>query len=164
MGSGVFGFLGTYIEEEGFSAGSGFRLVWLLEQLTGPLPNAGVVYAGLAALVLASLALAVGFRADRSDRAAIVTLNWLLIAFLALSTPHYPWYFLVLAPFLALAPTATGWTLTTVSVVLYYMHEGAMTPGYETRFATFTLATLAALSYDLWSGCIRNSRSVGETS
>jgi alpha-1,6-mannosyltransferase len=152
VGSGVFGFLGTYIEEEGFSAGSGFRLVWVLEQLTGPLPNAGVVYAGLAALVLASLALAVGFRADRSDRTAIVTLNWLLIAFLALSTPHYPWYFLVLAPFLALAPTATGWTLTTASVVLYYVHEGAMTPGYETRFAAFTLATVAALSYDLWSG------------
>ena len=38
VGSGVFGFLGTYIEEEGFSEGSGFRLVWLLEQLTGPLP------------------------------------------------------------------------------------------------------------------------------
>lgn len=152
VGSGVFGFLGTYIEEEGFSAGSGFRLVWLLEQLAGPLPHAGAAYAGLAALVLASLALAVGFRADRSERAAIVTLNWLLIAFLALSTPHYPWYFLVLAPFLALAPTVTGWTLTTASVVLYYVHERAMTPGYGTRFAAFTLATLAALSYDLWNG------------
>lgn len=152
VGGGVFGFLGTYIEEEGFSAGSGFRLVWLLEQLTGPLPHAGAVYAGLAALVLASLALAVGFRADRSDRAANLALNWLLIAFLALSTPHYPWYFLVLVPFLALAPTVTGWTLTTASVVLYYVHEGAMTPGYGTRFAAFTLATLAALSYDLWSG------------
>jgi alpha-1,6-mannosyltransferase len=164
VGSGVFGFLGTYIEEEGFSAGSGFRLVWLLEQLTGPLPNAGAVYTGLAALILASLALAIGFRADRSERAAIASLNWLLIAFLALSTPHYPWYFLVLAPFLALAPTVTGWTLTTASVVLYYVHEGAMTPGYGTRFAAFTLATLAALSYDLWNGRRKASRCVGETS
>lgn len=164
VGSGVFGFLGGYVEEEGFREGRGFRLVWLVEQLTGPLPLAGAVYAGLAALVLASMALAIGFRADRSERAAIRSLNWLLIAFLALSTPHYPWYFLVLAPFLALSPTATAWTLTTVSVFLHYVHPGAVVPGYETRFTTFTLAMLAALAYDLWSECRNASRPVGETS
>ena len=151
VGAGVFGFLGGYIEEEGFRQGSGFRLVWLIEQLSGPIPLAGAVYAALAALILASIALAVGFRADRSELAAIRSLNWLLIAFLALSTPHYPWYFLAVAPFLALSPTLTAWTLTTVSVFLYYVHDGIAVPGYETRFATFTLATLAALAYDLWS-------------
>jgi hypothetical protein len=152
VGAGVLGFLGTYIEEEGFSEGGGFRLVWLLEQITGPLPLAGAVYAGLAALVLAAMALAIGFRADRSPWAAVRALNWLLIAFLVLSTPHYPWYFLVLAPFLALSPTATAWTLTTASVLLHYVHDGLMVPGYETRFTTFTLAMLVALAYDLWSG------------
>ena len=163
VGSGVFGFLGTYIEEEGFSAGGGFRLVWLLEQLTGPLPHAGAVYAALAALILASLALAIGLRTDRSDGAAIRSLNWLLIAFLALSTPHYPWYFLVLVPFLVFTATATGWTLTTVSVVLYYLHDGVTVPGYGTRFATFTLATVAALGYDLCSARKKASRRVEET-
>jgi hypothetical protein len=163
VGSGVFGYLGTYIEEEGFSAGGGFRIVWLLEQLAGPLPHAGAVYAGLAALILASLALATGFRTDRSDGAAMRSLNWLLIAFLALSTPHYPWYFLVLVPFLAFAPTATGWTLTTASVVLYYVHDGATVPGYGARFATFTLATLAALAIDLWGERRKASGRVGET-
>lgn len=164
VGAGVFGFLGRYIEEEGFRDGSGFRLVWLIEQLTGPLPLAGPIYAGMAALVLVSLALAIGFRTDRSESAAIRSLNWLLIAFLALSTPHYPWYFLVLAPFLALTPTATGWTLATVSVVLHYVHDGATVPGYGTRFATFTLATLAALAYDLWSERRKAPRRVGVTS
>lgn len=164
VGSGVFGFLGGYIEEEGFREGSGFRFVWLIEQLTGPLPLAGAIYAGLAALVLVSMALAIGFRADRSPCSAIRSLNWLLIAFLALSTPHYPWYFLALAPFLSLSPTATAWTLTTVSVFLYYVYPGAMVPGYETRFATFTLATLAALAYDLWNERKKALRIPGETS
>jgi alpha-1,6-mannosyltransferase len=161
VGSGVFGFLGAYIEEEGFSAGGGFRFVWLLEQLVGPLPHAGAVYAAVAALILASLALAVSFRTDRSDGAAIRSLNWLLIAFLTLSTPHYPWYFLVLVPLLAFTPTATGWTLTTACVVLYYVHDGATVPGYGARFAMFTLATLAALAYDLWSAGRKVSRRVG---
>jgi hypothetical protein len=164
VGSGVFGFLGTYIEEEGFRAGPGFRVVWLIEQLTGRLPLAGAVYATLAALVLASMAIAMGFRADRSERASIRSLNWLLIAFLALSTPHYPWYFLALVPFLALSPTATAWTLTTACVLLYYVYPGAMVPGYAARFATFTLAMLTALAYDLWCERRAMSRPVGETS
>lgn len=166
VGSGVFGFLGGYIEEEGFTEGRGFRFVRLIEQLTGPLPPlAGAVYAALAALVLASMALAIAFRTDRSERAAIRSLNWLLIAFLVLSTPHYPWYFLALAPFLALSPTATAWTVTTVSVFLYYVYPGATVPSYETRFTTFTLATLAALVFDLWRRRRRRaSYPVGEPS
>jgi alpha-1,6-mannosyltransferase len=163
VGTGVLGFLGTYIEEEGFRDGGGFRIVWLLQQMTGPLPLAGAVYAGLAALVLASMALAVGFRTDRSAWAAIRALNWLLIAFLVLSTPHYPWYFLALAPFLALCPTATGWTLTTASVLLHFVHDGALVPGYGTRFATFTLAMLVALAYDLWSQYRKALHRAGET-
>jgi alpha-1,6-mannosyltransferase len=164
VGTRVLGFVGTYLEEEGFSEGHGFRLLWLLEQLTGPLPSlAGALYAAVAGLVLASLAIAVGFRPDRSERAAIRSLNWLLITFLVLSTPHYPWYFVVLGPFLALAPTATAWTLTTVSVVLYYVVPGPLTPGYEVRFATFTLAMFAAVAYDLWRDRNGASRLVGET-
>jgi hypothetical protein len=96
VGSGVLGYLGAYLKEEGFSEGPGFRVVWLVEQLTGSLPLAGAVYGALAALVLAAVALAIGFRTDRSETSAIRSLNWLLIVFLALSTPHYPWYFLVL--------------------------------------------------------------------
>ena len=87
IGNGVLGYLGAYLKEEGFSEGSGFRVVWLVEQLTGSLPLAGAVYGALAALVLVAVALAVGFRADRSATSAIRSLNWLLIVFLALSTP-----------------------------------------------------------------------------
>ena len=164
IGNGVLGYLGAYLKEEGFSEGPGFRVVWLVEQLTGSLPLAGAVYGALAALVLAGVALAVGFRGDRSATSAIRSLNWLLIVFLALSTPHYPWYFLVLTPFLALSPTATAWTLTTVSVFLHYVYPGATVPGYGTRFAIVTLAMLAALAYDLFGGRRKASHPVGETS
>jgi len=164
VGSRVFGFLPGYFKEEGFSEGWGFRIVWLVEQVTGPLPLAGAAYAVLAALALASMALAVGFRADRSEWAAIRSLSWLLIAFLVLTTPHYPWYFLVVAPFLALCPTLTAWTMTSGGVYLYYLFTDPTIPSYEMRFATFTLATLATLAYDLWSGRRKLSGPVGETS
>jgi hypothetical protein len=162
VGSGALGFVGGYIEEEGFGDGSGFRLVWLVERLTGPIPLAGAVYAGLAGLILASMAVTAAFRTDRSEWAAIRSLNWLLLAFLVLSTPHYPWYFLAAAPFLALCPTATAWTLTSASVLLYYVYPDASMPSHEARFATFTLAALAALACDL--GCRRAPGPAGETS
>ena len=54
--------------------------------------------------ILIGLAIAVAFRKDRSDRAAIACLSWLLVAFLILASPHYPWYFLVLVPLLVARP------------------------------------------------------------
>jgi alpha-1,6-mannosyltransferase len=114
VGAGVLGFLPAYLQEEGFAAGSGsgFKLLWLAEQVAGPLPHGGMLYIGLAALTMIGLALAVSFRSDRSDETSMRSLAWLLIAFLVLSSPHYPWYFLVLVPFLALAPSLTAWVLT----------------------------------------------------
>jgi len=154
VGAGVLGFLPAYLQEEGFASGSGsgFKLLWLAEQVAGPLPHGGTLYIGLAALAMIGLALAVGFRTDRSEEASIRSLGWLLIAFLVLSSPHYPWYFLVLVPFLALAPSATAWVLTLGSVLFYDALSNDVLPSYETRIAAFTLATLAALAHDLWSG------------
>jgi hypothetical protein len=154
VGAGVLGFLPAYLQEEGFASGSGsgFKLLWLVEQVTGPLPYGGTLYIGLAAFTLIGLALAVGFRSDRSEEASMRSLAWLLIAFLVLSSPHYPWYFLVLVPFLALAPSVTAWVLTLGGVLFYDALNNDVLPSYETRITVFTLATLAALTHDLWSG------------
>jgi alpha-1,6-mannosyltransferase len=154
VGTGVLGFLPAYLQEEGFASGSGsgFKLLWLVEQVAGPLPHGGTLYIGLAALTLIGLALGVGFRSDRSQEASVRALSWLLIAFLVLSSPHYPWYFLVLVPFLALAPSITAWVLTLGSVLFYDVLSNDVLPSYETRITVFTLATLAALAHDLWSG------------
>jgi alpha-1,6-mannosyltransferase len=154
VGAGVLGFLPAYLQEEGFASGSGsgFKLLWLVEQVAGPLPYGGSLYIGVAALTLIGLALAVSFRSDRSQEASMRSLSWLLIAFLVLSSPHYPWYFLVLVPFLALAPSITAWVLTLGSVLFYDALSNDVLPSYETRITIFTLATLAALAHDLWSG------------
>jgi hypothetical protein len=166
VGAGVLGFLPDYLLEEGFASGSGsgFKLLWLAEQLAGPLPHGGTLYTGLAALVLIGLALAVGFRSDRSEEASMRSLAWLLIAFLVLSSPHYPWYFLVLVPFLALAPSVTAWVLTLGGVLFYDVLSNDVLPSYEMRITVFTLATLAALAHDLRSGRHRAiATPVGET-
>jgi alpha-1,6-mannosyltransferase len=153
VGSGVFGFLWGYIEEEGLKSGRGFNALWLMERFTGPLPGAAGAYVVLAALLMAGVALAVAFRRDRSREASVMALSWLLVTFLILASPHYPWYFLVLVPLLALNPTATGWVLTLNCPLLYDSVAGTGWPDYDARIATFTLATLAALAFDargLW--------------
>jgi alpha-1,6-mannosyltransferase len=152
LGWGVFGFLPDYLQEEGFTTGEGYKLLWLLQSLTGPLPHAGAVYIAIAVLLLVSLSLKAAFRSDRSQAATLRSLNWLLVAFLVLSSPHYPWYFLVLVPFLALHPTATAWVLTVGSVFFYdAVPEVGALPNYHVRVVFFTLLLLATLAYDIWS-------------
>lgn len=150
VGYGVFGFLWGYIDEEGLASGRGFNILWLMERLTGRMPMAASVYVTLAAATLACLALAVAFRSDRSARASVACLCWLLIIFLILISPHYPWYFLVLVPLLALQPSTTAWVLTLVCPILYDSVEATGWPGYDARIAIFIAATLLALAHDAW--------------
>jgi alpha-1,6-mannosyltransferase len=160
VSSGVLGFLGGYIDEEGLTSGNGIVLLRFAEAAVGPIPHAAALYAATSATILIGLALAAGFRKDRSDRAALSWLTWLLIAFLILSSPHYPWYFLVLVPVLALNPTATAWVLTFGCPLFYDSVGGTGWPGYDTRMALFTMATAVALALDARG--IRNSV-MGET-
>jgi len=152
VGLGVLGFLPGYLDEEGLTAGagSGFKLLWLLERLTGLIPRGATIYIALATVGLACLALAAGFRTDRSQAGSVRWLGWLLIAFLALASPHYPWYFLVLVPFLALVPSVTTWVMTLGSVLFYDVLSHDVLPGYEVRIIVFTAAMLGALALDLW--------------
>jgi hypothetical protein len=150
VGRGVLGFLWGYIDEEGLTSGRGFNALWLMERVTGHVPMAAAVYAAFALVVMACLAIAVTFRADRSARASLAGLSWLLVAFLILASPHYPWYFLVLVPLLVVHPSATAWVLTLTSPILYDSVEGKGWPDSDVRIAAFMVATLAALAYDIW--------------
>jgi alpha-1,6-mannosyltransferase len=150
VGSGVFSFVPGYVQEEGLASGSGFKLLWLVQLATGPLRFGTVTYLAASALALSALALAVGFRSDRSARASMRATSWMLIAFLVLISPNYPWYFLVLVPFLALSPSVTAWVLTSASVMFYDVIPNDVLPAYEVRIAVFTLAVMCALGHDLW--------------
>ena len=148
VGSGVLGYLWGYLDEEGFASGRGFNVLWLLERLAGPMPGAVRVYLAIAALIMIGFAIAVAFRRDRSAETSVLCLGWLLAAFLILSSPHFPWYFVVLVPWLALCPFATAWVLTLASPLLYGSPTGADWLSYDLRIAAFTLATVAALALD----------------
>ena len=150
VGWGVFGFVPSYVQEEGFASGNGFKLLWLVQQATGPLPYGTTAYLSIAGLVLGTLALAVAFRSDRTAPASLRAAGWMLTAFLALISPNYPWYFLALVPFLALAPSATAWVLTSAGILFYDVVPGDILPAYEARITVFTVAVLAALAQDLW--------------
>jgi alpha-1,6-mannosyltransferase len=150
VGSGVFGYLWGYVAEEGLGSGRGFNVLWLMERWTGPVPAAAGIYVAIAAVVMITLAITVPFRKDRSPQTAVASLNWLLVTFLVLASPHYPWYFLVLVPLLAIHPSATAWVLTLACPLLYASVDGTGWPGYDARIAAFTAATAAALAYDIW--------------
>ena len=134
------------------TTGSGYELLFLIQGPTGARPWVTTVYLIVCALLLVGLALAASFRRDRSEAATVCATTWLLIAFLILSSPHYPWYFLVLVPFLVLNGTATAWVLTVASVLFYNaVPEVGPLPSYEVRILVFTLLTLAALAFDAWA-------------
>lgn len=149
QGSKVIGFLPGYVREEGFVSGDAFKLLWLLQAAVGPFAHATAIYSGAALVLLIVLAVNAVRRKDRSERASIDALMWLLTAFLVAFSPNYPWYFLVLVPFLSLAPTATGWVLTVGSVLFYDVVPNDVLPAYESRIAAFTLALIGALIFDL---------------
>ena len=164
VGWGVFGFVPGYVQEEGFASGNGFKLLWLLQQVTGPLRYGTAGYVAVSMVVLGAIALAVGLRSDRTVHSSMRAAAWMLIAFLVLTSPNYPWYFLVLVPFLALSPSATAWVLTSVSVLFYDVVPNDVLPAFETRIPLFTLAVLAALARDLWGEWHKGApAAVGET-
>jgi hypothetical protein len=150
VGSGVLGYLGGYIQEEGLTSGQGFAALWLIEQHIGAVPGAVRVYVTLAAAAMIGLALAVAFRRDRSPATAVACLSWLLAVFLVLASPHFPWYLLALVPLLALHPSAAGWVLTLGAPLLYDSDARVPWLGYDARIALFTLASAAALAFDAW--------------
>ena len=163
VGWGVFSFVAGYVEEEGLASGTGFKLLWLLQQLTGPLRYGWVVYLAIALVGLGTLALAAALRSDRTAQASMRRASWMLTAFLVLISPNYPWYFLVLVPFLALAPSATAWVLTSASVLFYNVVPGDVLPPYEARITFFTVAVIVALAHDLWGAWKRGvPEAIGE--
>ncbi len=122
-----------------------------MERFTGPMPRAGAVYAIVAAAFLLALSIAVALRKDRSEQTSINCLHWLLVSFLIVASPHYPWYFLVLVPLLVLGQSATAWILTLACPLLYDSVPGGWWPEHDIRIALFILATIGALAYDAWN-------------
>jgi hypothetical protein len=91
VGSKVIGFLPGYLQQENYTSGTRYGIIGLL--VTGPLASA------MAVLILAAVALAVVQFGDpgRPWQGALV----MTAAALAVTTPHYQWYALLLVMLVA---------------------------------------------------------------
>jgi len=122
VGWKVLGFLGGYSHEEGLTGGGGVYWLRLLAHIVTLPPWAGRAWLGFAAVLLASLALAVTFRAPRTNSPNEIAAPALVLAtaLIVTLTPHYAWYFGWLAFLACLVPWRSVLWLTTASVVLYF--------------------------------------------
>jgi alpha-1,6-mannosyltransferase len=150
VGTGVFGFLGSgYLAEERIDTGGGFWLLSVWRTLFGLSPHDASVYLALSLLVLSALALQAGFRRERTPASMLVDINRLLLVFLFLLSPDYPWYFLMAVPFLALLGGAPGWVLTVGGFMLYDVVTGDPQIPFSVRDAAFNGLFLAATAF-MW--------------
>jgi hypothetical protein len=119
VGWGVFGYLTKgYLTEEGISAGYELWLLELWRLVFGEHQGDVAVYVVLAALALLCAAFAVVFRSDRGTAKSLASINMLLLLTLLLVSPNYPWYFLVITPFVALCGSPPSWVVSIAALML----------------------------------------------
>lgn len=153
-GWGVLGFGPGYLREEGLLSGTGLWLPQLFME-SRPLPTwLVVILYGAGALLLAVIALQAGFRRDRSPEASIGSLLLLVLVFLDILAPNYPWYFIVLVAFLPLSPAISPWILPTFAFAFYDVIGPADPTWIALRITKVTLylLTTIAIVLDIRSG------------
>jgi alpha-1,6-mannosyltransferase len=110
-GTNVFGFLLRHLDNEGYAAGYGFHIIWILRDFGLWAPTGRTYVAcGLLALAVIGLMALLRRRADEVRPEQLVVLG---AAFVLITSPHYAWYFGWLIPLLArhLSPAVLGFTL-----------------------------------------------------
>jgi hypothetical protein len=120
-GAGLLGFMPGYLNEEGLRSGSGLFL-WSLLQRVIHLPADGLrYYLPFAAFVIAGLAVWLQFSRSRTsqDTSGVLGTYVLASAFTVLFSPHNPWYFAWLVPFLCFRFSPAHLWLTGICVLIY---------------------------------------------
>jgi hypothetical protein len=150
-GDSVFGFLPGYVMEEGLSDGSGFFLWNLLKSVVPPLGDLGSVpYLVVSAAVLASLATYIVLRNNGAD-GYVASAALLAVAATVLVSPHYPWYFAWIVPFLCFVPHLSVLYLTVASPLLYFVPGGPDPHGARIAFEAAIYGPFAAFAgLELW--------------
>ena len=77
-----------------------------------------VAYVVLAALVLMFKGLSVARSSDHTIASRLADINMLLLLALLFLSPNYPWYFLVIMPFVALCGSAPTWVVSIGALLL----------------------------------------------
>ncbi len=162
VGGGALGFLTTgYLTEERFHTGDAFWPLAAVRFVFGAEALGSTAYLVVAGSALAAMAFAVAFRAQRSAETMLRDTGRLSVALLFVLSPNYPWYFLVLTPFVALVGGAPLWALTLGAVVL--QDEVVWDPSLPIMLRKSVLygAFLAACGYAAWEAARSAGRSIG---
>ncbi len=143
VGIRVFGFLGSYVQEEGMDSGARYFLLELAQHTPGLHQLSTVPYLVFAALIFAALVAwcwrtccrPQPVRTDSAqirrfglpaDAGFLVPAFALALALMLLFSPHYPWYVAWLVPFLTLVPDLTVFAYV---CGLFYMCTTALAVG-----------------------------------
>jgi hypothetical protein len=119
VGWGIFGFLTKgYLGEEGIRDGNDLWLLSLWRLLFGEHQGDVVAYVVLAALALLLKAFSVTRSAHGTIAATLGDINMLLLLALLLLSPNYPWYFLVITPFIPLCGSPPTWVVSIGALLL----------------------------------------------
>jgi alpha-1,6-mannosyltransferase len=119
VGWGVLGFLTNgYLTEEGVSAGNDLWLLSLWRLVFGEHQGDVAAYVVVAALVLLLKGFSVARNSDRTIASALGDINMLLLLTLLLVSPNYPWYFLIVTPFVALCGSSPNWVVSIGALLL----------------------------------------------
>jgi len=156
VGTGMFAFAGGYAREESLTTGDAFWLAWLARVLfeAAEWPTAWIVPAYLAAsaTLLAFMALRLGFT-DRDDMPLrLWRLGWLVFASLFVLSSGYPWYNLILVPFVVLFGTPAFWAATVAGFLLYDVIANDAYVSLPLRDALYNTAMLLGVLHALWRG------------
>lgn len=150
-GPAVLGFLPGYLSEEGLRDGSGFFLWNLVGSVAPPVGHFTIaLYLALAAALMGALSVYVILR-DKTAPQIIAAATALAVAATVLLSPHYPWYFAWIVPFLCFAPHVSLLYLTLASPLLYFVPGGPDPEGARMTFEMSMYAPFALLGlWELW--------------
>lgn len=156
VGWSVLGFLATgYLSEESVVGGDKLWLLALWRHIAGPLPRDTNVYIGFSVLIMLALSIVALRRTARTPDLALTDMVRLLLAFLLLLSPNYPWYFLILTPFVALVGGAVLWAATLGALVLQIDWDAAAP--ILIRKTILYCMVFGAIALAWWQGPARNN-------
>jgi len=118
----------------------------LIKSVAPQVGNLGIVpYLVLAAAALAALAIYAVVR-DKAESHTIGSAMALAVTVTVLLSPHYPWYFAWIVPFLCFRPMPSVLYLTVASPLLYFVPGGPDPEGARTAFEAAIYGPFAALA------------------
>jgi hypothetical protein len=119
VGWGALGFLTSgYLNEEGIRAGNDIWLLSLWRLVFGEHRGDVLAYVVLAGVVLLVKAVSVARRSRGGIESILSGINMLLLLALLLLSPNYPWYFLIITPFVPLCGGLPNWVASIGALLL----------------------------------------------